>query len=86
MYTGIVQGLEKILDIRQGDGFITLVVSNDHNFFHDVFIGASVALNGTCLTATHIDLTANQVHFDVSNLTLSLTTLGSLKTGDEVNI
>ena len=86
MYTGIVQGLEKILDIRQGDGFITLVVSNDHNFFHDVFIGASVALNGTCLTATHIDLTANQVHFDVSDLTLSLTTLGSLKTGDTVNI
>lgn len=86
MYTGIVQGLEKILDIHQGNGFITLVVSNDHNFFHDVFIGASVALNGTCLTATQIDLAANQVHFDVSNLTLSLTTLGSLKTGDEVNI
>ena len=40
MYTGIVQGLEKILEIRQGDGFITLVISNDHDFFHDVFIGA----------------------------------------------
>lgn len=86
MYTGIVQGLEKILDIRQGDGFMTLVISNDHHFFHDVFIGASVAVNGTCLTATHIDLGANQVHFDVSHLTLSLTTLGSLKAGDEVNI
>jgi len=86
MYTGIVQGLEKILDIRQGDGFMTLVISNDHHFFHDVFIGASVAVNGTCLTATHIDLNANQVHFDVSHLTLSLTTLGSLKAGDEVNI
>lgn len=86
MYTGIVQGLEKILEIRQGDGFITLVISNDHDFFHDVFIGASVAINGTCLTATYIDLAANQVHFDVSNLTLSLTTLGQLNTGDEVNI
>lgn len=86
MYTGIVQGLEKILDIRQGDGFMTLVISNDHDFFHDVFIGASLAINGTCLTATHIDLGANQVHFDVSHLTLSLTTLGSLKAGDKVNI
>ena len=38
MYTGIVQGLEKILDIRQGEGFITLVISNDRDFFHDVFI------------------------------------------------
>lgn len=86
MYTGIVQGLEKILDIRQGDGFITLVISNDHHFFHDVFIGASVAINGTCLTATHIDLAANRVCFDVSDLTLSLTTLKYLKIGDEVNI
>jgi len=86
MYTGIVQGLEKILDVRQGDGFSTLVVSNTHNFFHDVFIGASVAINGTCLTATHIDLAANQVHFDVSDLTRRLTTLGTLQAGDEVNI
>ena len=28
MYTGIVQGLEKILDVRQGDGFSTLVNGN----------------------------------------------------------
>ena len=41
MYTGIVQGLEKILDVRQGHGFSTLVVSNNHNFFHDVFTGAN---------------------------------------------
>lgn len=86
MYTGIVQGLEKILEIRTGEGYITLVISNDHDFFQDVFIGASVAVNGTCLTATHINLPANQVHFDVSDLTLSLTTLKHLQAGDEVNI
>lgn len=86
MYTGIVQGLEKILDVRQGDGFSTLVVSNHHDFFHDVFIGASVAINGTCLTATHIDLDANQVHFDVSDLTSKLTTLKTLSVDDDVNI
>ena len=86
MYTGIVQGLEKITDIHQGKGFITLVISNQHQFFNDVFIGASVAVNGTCLTVTKIDLEANQVHFDVSNLTLDLTTLKFLKIGDEVNI
>lgn len=86
MYTGIVQGLEKVLDIRQGSGFTTLVISNHQNFFHDVFIGASVAINGVCLTATHIDLAANQVHFDVSDLTNQLTTLKALKAGDEVNI
>ena len=86
MYTGIVQGLEKIVEIRQGEGFISLVISNQHNFFKDVFIGASVAVNGTCLTATQIDLDANQIHFDVSDLTLKLTTLKYLKQGDDVNI
>ena len=86
MYTGIVQGLEKVLEVRQGNGFTTLVISNNQNFFHDVFIGASVAINGVCLTATQIDLDANQVHFDVSDLTHRLTTLKLLSAGDEVNI
>lgn len=86
MYTGIVQGLEKVTDIRQGDGFITLIISNHHGFLNDVFIGASVALNGTCLTATHIDIQQNTVSFDVSTLTSTLTTLGTLNTADEVNI
>lgn len=86
MYTGIVQGLEKIVDIRQGDGFITLIVSNTQHFFDDVFIGASVAINGVCLTATTIDQQQNQIHFDVSDVTLALTTLSTLKANDEVNI
>ena len=86
MYTGIVQGLEKIVEIHQGEGFITLVISNQNNFFQDVFIGASVAINGTCLTATVIDTEANTVHFDVSDLTLKLTTLKNLKVTDEVNV
>ncbi|WOE30981.1 MULTISPECIES: riboflavin synthase subunit alpha [unclassified Acinetobacter] len=86
MYTGIVQGLEKILDIEKHDGFITLVISNQHHFFDDVFIGASIAINGTCLTTTAIDQQQHQIAVDVSDLTLSLTTLKHLKIGDEVNI
>ena len=86
MYTGIVQGLEKIVDIHQGRGFITLVVSNTQHFFDDVFIGASVALNGVCLTVTTIDQAQNHIHFDVSDVTLALTTLKTLKLHDEVNI
>ncbi|WP_445660523.1 riboflavin synthase subunit alpha [Acinetobacter sp. F16] len=86
MYTGIVQGLEKIIEIKKGDGFITIVVSNQHHFFADVFIGASVAINGTCLTVTTIDAALNQIHFDISDVTLALTTLKNLKVGDAVNI
>ena len=86
MYTGIVQGLEKIIEIKKGDGFITIVVSNQHNFFDDVFMGASVAINGVCLTVTTIDPALNQIHFDISDVTLALTTLKNLKVDDAVNI
>ena len=86
MYTGIVQGLEKVVDIRHGNGFITIVVSNENQFFQDVFIGASVAINGVCLTVTTIDQKLNQIHFDISDVTLALTTLKSLQVGDEVNV
>ena len=86
MYTGIVQGLEKVVNIQQGDNFTTLYISNENGFFNDVFIGASVAIDGTCLTATSFDTIANIASFDVSALTTSLTTLQFLKIGDEVNI
>ncbi|WP_432209658.1 riboflavin synthase subunit alpha [Acinetobacter variabilis] len=86
MYTGIVQGLEKVVDIRQDNGFITIVVSNENQFFQDVFIGASVAIDGVCLTVTTIDQKLNQIHFDISDVTLALTTLKSLQVGDEVNV
>lgn len=86
MYTGIVQGLEKVVDIRQGNGFITIIVSNENQFFQDVFIGASVAINGVCLTVTTIDQKLNQIHFDISDVTIALTTLKSLQVGDEVNV
>ncbi|WP_419819876.1 riboflavin synthase subunit alpha [Acinetobacter sp.] len=86
MYTGIVQGLEKVVNIQQGDNFTTLYISNENGFLNDVFIGASVAIDGTCLTATSFDVVANIASFDVSALTTSLTTLQFLKIGDEVNI
>lgn len=86
MYTGIVQGLEKVVNIQQGDNFTTLYISNENGFLNDVFIGASVAIDGTCLTATSFDAVTDTASFDVSALTTSLTTLQFLKIGDEVNI
>lgn len=86
MYTGIVQGLEKVVDIQKGNGFITLVVSDQQGFFNDVFIGASVAIDGVCLTVTTIDTAQQHIHFDISDVTLALTTLKDVQIGDEVNI
>ena len=86
MYTGIVQGLEKVVNIQQGDNFTTLFISNDNDFFNDIFIGASVAIEGVCLTATSYDNVLNMVSFDVAQVSNTLTTLQFLKIGDTVNI
>ena len=86
MYTGIVQGLEKVVNIQQGDNFTTLFISNDNDFFNDIFIGASVAIEGVCLTATSYDHVLNMVSFDVAQVSNTLTTLQFLKIGDTVNV
>jgi riboflavin synthase len=49
----------------------------------DVAIGASVALNGTCLTVTAI--ASDQLYFDVIAETLRTTNLGTLQQGSQVN-
>ena len=46
--------------------------------------GASVAVNGTCLTATGVE--EGLVWFDVIRQTLDTTTLGKLKVGQRVNV
>jgi riboflavin synthase len=48
-----------------------------------ISIGASVAINGTCLTVTAIQL--NKLTFDIIAETLRRTSLGLLAAGSEVN-
>lgn len=86
MYTGIVQGTETVADIQPGDNFFTLFITNHHGLFDDLFVGASVAINGTCLTATGFVADRDLATFDVSALTASVTTLQFLKKGDDVNV
>ncbi|MDX7991213.1 riboflavin synthase subunit alpha [Xenorhabdus littoralis] len=84
MYTGIVQGKENVLSLNENSGFITLTVSNHNHFFDDVTVGASVAIDGTCLTA--IQFNGDRVYFDISDFTADNTTLKFLSVGDEVNV
>ncbi|MCK3852714.1 MULTISPECIES: riboflavin synthase subunit alpha [unclassified Pseudomonas] len=84
MYTGIVQGTGIVLDVRSGDGFKSLLVSNLGGLFNDAFVGASVAIDGVCLTVTSVFV--NSVTFDVSDKTNLNTSMQYLSIGDEVNI
>jgi len=82
MFTGIVQGLGTIESIEEGDGITTFCVACPDT--QDLAIGASVAIDGVCLTATSIK--GELVTFDVIPETMERTTLGERVVGDEVNI
>ena len=82
MFTGIVQGLGTIKAIDEGDGITTFSVLCPDT--HDLAIGASVAIDGVCLTATSIE--EELVTFDIIPETMERTTLGERGVDDEVNI
>ena len=85
MFTGIVQGMGTIVRIDQpSPDFRSHTVTLPPEMAHGLQIGASVAHNGCCLTVTHTE--GNLARFDLMAETLAKTNLGSLKTGDSVNL
>jgi len=84
MYTGIVQRVADIIAVEKKTGLNTLVINFDNALLNNLTIGASVAVDGVCLTVTTIN--NNQVSFDVMQETLNKTTLGLLNAGDKVNL
>ena len=84
MYTGIVQGIASVCSITPNAGHTSIVLSSHPQLFCDIKAGASVAIDGTCLTVTQHD--SDSASFDISEKTAVLTTLKNLKVGDEVNV
>ncbi|CAG9464133.1 unnamed protein product [Pedinophyceae sp. YPF-701] len=83
LFTGIVQGTAELVDIKDSPGLRTVRVALPPARAENVQIGASVALNGTCLTVTAID--GNVLSFDMIEETLRRTNLGELREGGVVN-
>ena len=95
MFTGIVAGTAPIVQIEDKDVIRSLTVDLEE-YTDNLEIGASVALDGVCMTVVSID--DNLVKFDAIEETLTRTTLGrlnidslvnierSLKMGDEVGV
>ncbi|MBU2328727.1 MAG: riboflavin synthase subunit alpha [Alphaproteobacteria bacterium] len=84
MYTGIVQTVAPIKSIIRHDGYTTFFIELPERLMVDLQIGASVNVEGVCLSVTSMDSTI--VTFDAMDATLDRTNLGGLKTGDGVNI
>jgi riboflavin synthase len=78
MFTGIVEELGKVevAGVRLSIG-CSLVLS-------DLTVGASIAVNGVCLTA--VDIRPDGFSADLAPETLERSNLGDLKPGDRVNL
>tara|TARA_B100001175_G_C19347200_1_gene560443 strand:+ start:283 stop:888 length:606 start_codon:yes stop_codon:yes gene_type:complete len=83
MFTGIVAGMGRVESI-EGDELVRLVINFSTVSTEGLEIGASVSVNGVCLTA--VEITGSTVAFDVIAETLNLTTLGTLAEGNWVNL
>jgi len=84
MFTGIIQAVGKIKGIEQQQGDVRLTVETADLDLSDAQLGDSIAVNGVCLTA--IELMPEQFVADVSNKTLSTTTMGDITVGSPVNL
>lgn len=83
MFTGIVQAYRVVLDVIDEVDLRRLKIDM-HDMTDELQLGASVAVNGTCLTVTKVE--GSDVWFDVIKETLVTTNIGMLKLGDFANI
>lgn len=84
MFTGIVQAVATIESVTDVAGIRTFNIQFPAGFCQDLQIGASVAIDGTCLTVTEI-IDNNRARFDVMRQSLDITTLGEYGAGTQVN-
>src|SRR5690554_6311278 len=83
MFTGIVQTQATVAQLNDRDNFRQLTLAVAPEYLVNLALGASIAVNGCCLTV--VAFTDKTVSFDIIDETLRLTNLGQLKTGDKVN-
>ena len=82
MFTGIVQGVGTVVEVIEKQTIHTLRIEIPDT--NDLAIGASVSIDGACLTAVKIQ--DSVVDFDVIPETLHRTTLAHLSSDGKVNV
>jgi riboflavin synthase len=84
MFTGIITGVGRIVAIHSLGSSLDhgkrLTIATPSAYLDDVGLGDSIALNGACMTATHIDPANNQFCIDISAESLDKTS-GLAETG-----
>jgi len=83
MFTGIIEELGRVSSLTVGEAGASLVVLCSR-VLQDATVGASIAVNGACLTA--VEIWADRFRADLAPETLKRTNLGGLVIGSPVNL
>jgi riboflavin synthase len=83
MFTGIIEELGHVISITTGDAGARLVVGCQ-SVLQDAGLGASISVNGTCLTA--VELAEGHFAADLAPETLARTNLSESCAGSLVNL
>ncbi len=88
MFTGIISGVGRIVDIRPLGGDAShgrqLSIETPAGYLDDVQLGDSIALNGACMTVTSFDPAARRFTIDISAESLART--AGLDTPGPINL
>lgn len=84
MFTGLIEAVGRVRSCESRDGDLRVWIDTGALARDDIALGESIAVSGVCLTVVAFD--ADGFAADVSNETLSRTTLGSLADGAPVNL
>ncbi len=84
MFSGIVSGLGSIKSIKKKVDIVSIEIKAPKNFSKKLQKGASVSVDGVCLTAKNSN--SDNIKFDVIEETLSRSTLSNLVKGQKVNL
>ncbi|OGC29435.1 riboflavin synthase subunit alpha [candidate division WOR-1 bacterium RIFOXYB2_FULL_48_7] len=83
MFTGIIEQVGIVASLIRGAQAAKIAVSGG-KFFDDVKVGDSIAINGVCLTVTHVR--RGFAEFDLSQETIKKSTFSDVKIGEKVNM
>lgn len=84
MFTGIIAALGDVAALQPKGGDLRLLIAAGKLDCSDIKLGDSIAVNGVCLTV--VSIKDRQLAFDVSQETISRSSLAALKTGSQVNL
>lgn len=84
MFTGLVEAVGTLLETRAVKDDLRLKIVAQHLPWDDIDLGASISVNGVCLTV--VEFIEGGFAADASKETMSCTSLQFLKAGTQVNL